>query len=99
MTRNHAARRSRSTTIAERFFEAEYRLDYAIHRSRKPVVCFGHGVVMGGGLGSVLGVAVSARDRALAHRDARSDDRIVSRRRRFVDSERTIECQRRRGSA
>jgi enoyl-CoA hydratase/carnithine racemase len=50
MTRNHAAH-AQVDDYAERFFEAEYRLDYAIHRSYKPVVCFGHGVVMGGGLG------------------------------------------------
>ncbi len=34
-----------------RFFEEEYRLDYAIHCCPKPVVTLGHGVVMGGGLG------------------------------------------------
>ncbi len=50
MTRNHAAHKQVDDYPA-RFFEAEYRLDYAIHRSKKPVVCFGHGVVMGGGLG------------------------------------------------
>ena len=50
MTRNHAAKQQ-VDDYPERFFEAEYRLDYAIHRSEKPVVCFGHGVVMGGGLG------------------------------------------------
>lgn len=36
---------------AETFFEREYRLDHLIHTFPKPVVCFGHGVVMGGGLG------------------------------------------------
>ncbi|MEE4383573.1 MAG: enoyl-CoA hydratase/isomerase family protein [Pseudomonadales bacterium] len=36
---------------AETFFEHEYRLDHRIHVYPKPVVCFGHGVVMGGGLG------------------------------------------------
>ncbi len=36
---------------AETFFEREYRLDYLIHRFRKPVLCWGHGIVMGGGLG------------------------------------------------
>lgn len=34
-----------------RFFEEEYRLDYLIHSCPKPVVTFGHGIVMGGGLG------------------------------------------------
>ena len=50
MTRNHAAGHI-VDDYPERFFEAEYRLDYAIHRTTKPVLCFGHGVVMGGGLG------------------------------------------------
>ncbi len=34
-----------------RFFEEEYRLDYAIHTYPKPVLTLGHGIVMGGGLG------------------------------------------------
>lgn len=34
-----------------RFFEQEYRLDYLLHTFAKPVVCLGHGIVMGGGLG------------------------------------------------
>ncbi len=50
MSRNHAAK-AQVDDYPARFFEAEYRLDFAIHRSRKPVICFGHGVVMGGGLG------------------------------------------------
>ena len=50
MNRNHAAG-MQVDDYPSRFFEAEYRLDYAIHSSRKPVICFGHGVVMGGGLG------------------------------------------------
>ena len=36
---------------AERFFELEYRLDYALQQFGKPVVVWGHGIVMGGGLG------------------------------------------------
>ncbi|MEZ5435286.1 MAG: enoyl-CoA hydratase/isomerase family protein [Pseudomonadales bacterium] len=35
----------------EHFFEQEYRLDYALHRYPKPVLVWGHGIVMGGGLG------------------------------------------------
>jgi len=35
----------------ERFFEQEYRLDYLLHRFPKPVLVWGHGIVMGGGLG------------------------------------------------
>jgi enoyl-CoA hydratase/carnithine racemase len=36
---------------AEAFFAAEYRLDYTLHRFGKPVIAWGHGIVMGGGLG------------------------------------------------
>ena len=36
---------------AEAFFEREYRLDYLIHTYSKPVMVWGHGIVMGGGLG------------------------------------------------
>lgn len=36
---------------AETFFCHEYRLDYLLHTFGKPVVCWGHGIVMGGGLG------------------------------------------------
>lgn len=41
----------------ERFFGQEYRLDYAIHRYPKPVLAWGHGVVMGGGLGLLVGAS------------------------------------------
>ncbi len=40
---------------AARFFEREYRLDYLIHTYAKPVMVWGHGVVMGGGLGILCG--------------------------------------------
>jgi enoyl-CoA hydratase/carnithine racemase len=36
---------------AEAFFECEYRLDYLLHNYSKPTVVWGHGIVMGGGLG------------------------------------------------
>lgn len=42
---------------AEKFFSTEYRLDYAIHRYSKPLICWGHGIVMGGGLGLMAGAA------------------------------------------
>lgn len=38
-------------SYAETFFAHEYRMNYLLHRFPKPVVCWGHGVVMGGGLG------------------------------------------------
>lgn len=37
------------------FFEAEYFTDYAIHTFPKPTIVFGHGIVMGGGLGLLAG--------------------------------------------
>ena len=40
---------------AENFFLREYRLDYTLHTYPKPVVCWGHGIVMGGGLGVMAG--------------------------------------------
>lgn len=40
---------------AERFFATEYRLDYQIHTYPKPVLCWSHGTVMGGGLGLMAG--------------------------------------------
>lgn len=39
------------------FFSREYRLDYLIHTYPKPVLCWGHGVVMGGGLGLMAGAS------------------------------------------
>ncbi len=43
--------RGRTGNDGERFFEAEYRMDYAINTYPKPIVCWGHGLVMGGGMG------------------------------------------------
>ncbi|WP_417763764.1 enoyl-CoA hydratase/isomerase family protein [Shewanella sp.] len=39
------------------FFEAEYRLDYQIHTYGKPIVVWGDGIVMGGGLGLMMGAS------------------------------------------
>lgn len=39
----------------EAFFEREYRLDYLLHTFGKPVICWGDGIVMGGGLGLMAG--------------------------------------------
>ena len=36
---------------AENFFAREYRMNYIMHTYKKPILCWGHGVVMGGGLG------------------------------------------------
>ncbi|MEX2476729.1 enoyl-CoA hydratase/isomerase family protein [Marinobacter sp.] len=39
------------------FFEEEYEMDYLIHTFPKPVVCWGHGIVMGGGMGIMAGAS------------------------------------------
>ncbi len=44
--------------LAMRFFADEYRLDYRIHTYRKPLLCWGHGYVMGGGMGLLQGAGV-----------------------------------------
>lgn len=38
-------------SFPERFFETEYRLDFLLHTYPKPVICWGNGIVMGGGMG------------------------------------------------
>jgi enoyl-CoA hydratase/carnithine racemase len=40
---------------AESFFAREYRMNYTLHTYPKPIVCWGHGIVMGGGLGVMAG--------------------------------------------
>jgi enoyl-CoA hydratase/carnithine racemase len=40
---------------AESFFTREYRMNYTLHTYAKPLVCWGHGIVMGGGLGVMAG--------------------------------------------
>lgn len=39
------------------FFSQEYSLDYQIHTYRKPILCWGHGIVMGGGIGLMAGAS------------------------------------------
>lgn len=39
----------------EQFFSEEYRLDFLLHQYPKPVIGFGHGIVMGGGMGLLVG--------------------------------------------
>lgn len=39
------------------FFEREYRLDYTIHTYDKPVIVWGTGIVMGGGIGLLAGAS------------------------------------------
>ena len=39
----------------EKWFVAEYAMDYAIHKFPKPIVCWASGIVMGGGMGMMNG--------------------------------------------
>ena len=43
--------------LAQAFFSEEYRLDYLIHTYPKPVLVWGSGIVMGGGLGLLAGAS------------------------------------------
>ena len=54
--------------LAEDFFSREYALDYRIHRYRKPLLAWGNGIVMGGGLGLFAGAS---------HRIATASTRIA----------------------
>jgi enoyl-CoA hydratase/carnithine racemase len=40
---------------AESFFSREYRMNYTLYTYAKPIICWGHGIVMGGGLGVMAG--------------------------------------------
>lgn len=42
---------------AQKFFTQEYKLDYLIHTFPKPVIVWGHGIVMGGGIGLMCGAS------------------------------------------
>lgn len=48
---------SRRNDYAIDFFGREYRLDYLIHTFGKPFIVWGHGVVMGGGVGLLAGAS------------------------------------------
>ncbi|USE34227.1 enoyl-CoA hydratase/isomerase family protein [Endozoicomonas sp. SCSIO W0465] len=41
--------------VPAHFFATEYRVDYMIHAYPKPVICWGNGIVMGGGIGLMAG--------------------------------------------
>ena len=41
----------------ETFFTKEYRLDHLIHTFSKPIICWGAGIVMGGGIGLMAGAS------------------------------------------
>lgn len=47
----------RPSAYARSFFAEEYGLDYLIHTYDKPLLCWGHGIVMGGGIGLMAGAS------------------------------------------
>jgi enoyl-CoA hydratase/carnithine racemase len=55
--RSSGGRDIRDNAYASNFFAVEYRLDYRIHTYPKPVLCWGHGIVMGGGIGLMAGAS------------------------------------------
>ena len=46
-----------SNPVMAAFFAEEYRLDYSIHTCSKPLLCWGHGIVMGAGIGLLNGAS------------------------------------------
>jgi enoyl-CoA hydratase/carnithine racemase len=48
---------SGANPYARQFFSREYRLDYLIHTYPKPLLCWGNGIVMGGGMGLMAGAS------------------------------------------
>ncbi len=44
--------------LAAQFFSAEYALDHQLHTYTKPLLCWGHGYVLGGGMGLLQGCNV-----------------------------------------
>lgn len=55
--RQSGATQAHKNAYAMAFFEREYRLDYQIHAYPKPILCWGHGIVMGGGIGLMSGAS------------------------------------------
>ena len=49
--------RTEPNPYAQAFFEREYRLDHLIHSYPKPFAVWGHGIVMGGGIGLMMGAS------------------------------------------
>lgn len=66
--REHAGQGAWANVYARQFFEHEYRLDYRIHTYPKPILCWGRGIVMGGGVGLMMGAS---------HRVVSTDARVA----------------------
>jgi enoyl-CoA hydratase/carnithine racemase len=55
--KTHAGKPSQDNTYACDFFAEEYALDYLIHTYPKPILVWGDGIVMGGGMGLMAGAS------------------------------------------
>lgn len=53
----HQGQPAQDNTLVCEFFAEEYALDYSIHTYPKPIVCWGDGIVMGGGMGLMAGAS------------------------------------------
>jgi enoyl-CoA hydratase/carnithine racemase len=53
----YRAMRAGVVAQAADFFAREYRLNHDIHFYPKPLLCWGHGIVMGGGMGLMVGAS------------------------------------------
>lgn len=53
----HQGQPARNNRQVCEFFAEEYALDYSIHTYPKPIVCWGDGIVMGGGVGLMGGAS------------------------------------------
>jgi len=51
----HAIKDDLDQRFVEDWFIAEYSMDYCIHNYPKPIICWGSGIVMGGGMGMMNG--------------------------------------------
>jgi len=55
--RAHRGKPARENAYACAFFAEEYALDFLIHTYPKPIICWGDGIVMGGGMGLMAGAS------------------------------------------
>lgn len=55
--KSHAGQPARTNQYACDFFAEEYTLDYLIHTFPKPILVWGDGIVMGGGMGLMAGAS------------------------------------------
>jgi enoyl-CoA hydratase/carnithine racemase len=54
---SNAGKAAIDNTLAGTFFAEEYALDYRLHTFPKPIVVWGDGIVMGGGMGLMMGAS------------------------------------------